>query len=715
MRTSQCSSIALLGLLLAAGLLRASSSRMMAVEHFDEGVYASNLFSDHIDFHYPDLQFYAPPLLPAIFEWVLIFSGANPHAVMWVNVILGTALVAAVFWTTRELLSALDSLGKGRLVEEKCPASNLASSAGLASAAMIAFSDIFIEYSRAALTDIPVCLWMTLAVGAGTKSFRTGRWMWGISAGVLTALAWWTKYNGWLPLAILGAGLAGGLLLTRAGRASWFVADEEHRSSRRRSLRKQNGQKTTPHLHSGLKLMMQWSLIAGIATLLWTPYLAELQPRGGYAAVAANHKGYVVGFAGWGNSVLRHLEVDRYYSGWSSSLGVLIGGLLAGMAIRSSSNSTSRHTNDSFNPSHSDQMETRKKGKEDRGKPQQQSAPSSQSFGSVTSIGGNLPDSEVLPVLKWGGLIGLGLLPVLVGVAGLIIPLCMMALLGVVLLKRRGWRQRLENAVSDQEVPFGLWILLAWIAGLTLVTPMYRPYPRLILPWMIGMSSAAAMGVVLVFRELGLGSAPAIASGQRKRLRATSKISPVKESSFPRTSSLQVLSGVLKVEVGLAFTLPLVAAILCVSVAPLRFQEDRRGLERAAIQIIPALSADLETHSRSQVDALDCVVYVLAEPGLYYHLAAREDVDLQFITQPASDLGMLTSGKIDARVPAYLVTGPHARKAEAELQSRHQSVREVGKFDYVPSSLVVLDGGSPAELDAHQLEHLKLWAIQSSP
>jgi len=636
MRTPQFSSIALIGLLLAAGLLRASSSRMMAVEHFDEGVYASNLFSDHIDFRYPDRQFYAPPLLPAIFEWVLILSGANPQAVMWVNLFLGTALVAAVFWTTRELLTVPDLLEESKRAEEESSLANLASPAGLVAAAVMAFSDIFIEYSRAALTDIPVCLWITLAVGAGAKSFRTGRWTWGIAAGLLTALGWWTKYNGWLPLAILGAGLAGGLLFTRAGRASWLAPDK--RDSPRRSSRKKRGQEPALRLRPGLKLILQWGLIAGIAILLWTPYLAELQPRGGYAAVAANHKGYLVGLAGWGNSMLRHLEVDRYYSGWPSSLGLLTGGLLAGMAIRTSSNST------------------------------------------ILRANGSIP--------KWGGVIGLGLLPVLVGITGLMIPLCLAALLALVLLTVTCWKQRSKEVVSRQTVPLGLWILLAWIAGLTLATPMYRPYPRLILPWMIGMSIAAAMGVALAVRELGIGLPLVTASGQRKHS---------------------------KIEAGLAFTLPLAAAILCVGVVPMRFQEDRRGLERAAVQIIPALKADLETHARSQVDALDCVVYVLAEPGLYYHLAAREDVDLQFITQPASNLGMLTSGKIDARVPAYLITGPHARQEDAELQSGQHAVREVRKFDYSPSSFVLLDDVPPAELGAHRLEHLRLWAIQTSP
>src|SRR5687768_3002192 len=39
-----------------------------AVEHFDEGVYASNIFFGPPDYAYPMQRFYAPPLLPALIE-----------------------------------------------------------------------------------------------------------------------------------------------------------------------------------------------------------------------------------------------------------------------------------------------------------------------------------------------------------------------------------------------------------------------------------------------------------------------------------------------------------------------------------------------------------------------------------------------------------------------------------------------------------------------
>ena len=77
----------LLGLLLVTAFaLRAWQLQHISVEHFDEGVYASNFYASHLDFRYPDQHLYAPPLFPAILEWVLILTG-NPHAVVWVNIV----------------------------------------------------------------------------------------------------------------------------------------------------------------------------------------------------------------------------------------------------------------------------------------------------------------------------------------------------------------------------------------------------------------------------------------------------------------------------------------------------------------------------------------------------------------------------------------------------------------------------------------------------
>ena len=63
--------ISLLGLALRFWDLSA-----IAVEHFDEGVYASNLwFTAEEGYRYPDRHLYAPPLLPSLIEWSLLIFG----------------------------------------------------------------------------------------------------------------------------------------------------------------------------------------------------------------------------------------------------------------------------------------------------------------------------------------------------------------------------------------------------------------------------------------------------------------------------------------------------------------------------------------------------------------------------------------------------------------------------------------------------------------
>ena len=60
--------IVLLGL-----LLRWAGKSGLAVEHFDEGVYASNLYCGHLDppYAYPMRHLYAPPLFPALLRPLL--------------------------------------------------------------------------------------------------------------------------------------------------------------------------------------------------------------------------------------------------------------------------------------------------------------------------------------------------------------------------------------------------------------------------------------------------------------------------------------------------------------------------------------------------------------------------------------------------------------------------------------------------------------------
>jgi len=246
--------------LVGAGLRLAALSRS-AVEHFDEGVYASNLYFGAPDFAYPQQRFYAPPLLPALIEAGML-AGLRPNvAALLPGFLAGCGTIVALWWFGRSWFS---------------PA------VGLAAATLAALSDFHIAYSAAALTDVLFGLWLVLAVDAITRSLFHLDYRWAIGAGIYTGLAWWTKYNGWLPLAIEAAALP---LL-------WLV---------------------TPQ--SILRKLGCFATTTTIAIAVWSPYYLSLQASGGYGPISANHAKYVVGLAGWFDTAGRQIAAQREMEG----------------------------------------------------------------------------------------------------------------------------------------------------------------------------------------------------------------------------------------------------------------------------------------------------------------------------------------------------------------------------------------------------------------
>ncbi len=229
----------------------------MAIEHFDEGVYASNIFfSEAEGGQYPYRHLYAPPLLPFLIEWGIIFLGPESIAPFLPALILGTATVPLAWWAVRNWFGPL---------------------AGLAGAWLIATSDFHILYSRTALTDVPVAFFILLAVYLYWEAVRRESLRWSIFAGVATGLAWWTKYTGWLPLAI-----------ALAGSIPWVITEKRAAGVSLRSRAK--------------SVAACFATMAVVAFLVWSPVLWYLQPYGGYAAVAENHRGYLSPVSDWGRN-----------------------------------------------------------------------------------------------------------------------------------------------------------------------------------------------------------------------------------------------------------------------------------------------------------------------------------------------------------------------------------------------------------------------------
>ncbi|MEI8019576.1 MAG: glycosyltransferase family 39 protein, partial [Schlesneria sp.] len=294
--------------------------------------------------------------------------------------------------------------------------------AGLTSAWLVATSDFHASYSRAALTDVPVCLFILWAVYFIERTFAEiapkdvvsnerkppkrnpslGNLPWrpiGF-AGIFTALAWWTKYNGWLPLAI---GLAGG--------TAWQLL-------------------TPRNERCVFRALGCWILVAAIAIIAWSPVLWGLQKHGGYAAVASNHRQYVVGFNssqfryGWMSSAWRQLgNIGTYENPLDVFLGSAKHRLFAG----------NRFDNPPF--FHFAQ------------------------HGKWSLFAYFLQDWASTTLTR---------LLVPVGSLVLSTAMCSMLIFGFPRFYLR----------------LSFCLVAAWFAGLTFATPFYYPYPRLVLPWL---------------------------------------------------------------------------------------------------------------------------------------------------------------------------------------------------------------------------------------
>src|SRR5690606_6383400 len=146
---------------------------------------------------------------------------------------------------------------------------------GLLAAALAAVSDVHVVFSRTALTDPWLLLWFVAAMYWMERALRTRTYASIFTAGAFVALAWWTKYNGWLPLALAGATIP----------LAWI--------------------RGTLAFREVLRTTAAWSAVAAIAAAGWSPVLYGLQSHGGYSEVAANHQRYVVGLAGWPAALAR--------------------------------------------------------------------------------------------------------------------------------------------------------------------------------------------------------------------------------------------------------------------------------------------------------------------------------------------------------------------------------------------------------------------------
>jgi hypothetical protein len=381
---------------------------------------------------------------------------------------------------------------------------------------------------------------------------------------------------------------------------------------------------------------------------VWLPNLWALQAHGGYAAVAANHRTYLVGWSGWPAAVAQQFWNLRYLDGWASHLApscallavwIAFGFRAAGFTWNgpSGAGGTAPAETPATRASELWAARARTAGRI--------------RLASLLFVGSVLwtPTPTLLLVL---------LLAVGVGIA------------------RRGWEIPIPKSVSGADGQrLAVWMLAAWWLGLLLTTPLYRPYARLVLPWLA--ASWIGGGAVLAWLAQGTGARKARAN-------------PPRAVSVYQRYVLGCL----------AFTVAILAAAAFLGGERLVARgvvgwQPRDGLERIAAAIAQETSELASAEPGGERDRK--VVYVYAEPSVLFQMRLL-GVDP---VRPVSDLRFARPTAEPLPVPVFLVTGPHAERDPrfaAQLEDVRGRLILVRSYEYTPSDLVLLDSRDPRDL-----------------
>jgi hypothetical protein len=625
--------------------LRVARLDELAVEHFDEGVYASNLlFTAEEDFEYPQRFLYAPPLLPSFVEWSQILTGGATWAPFLPSLLLGALTVPLAWGFVRRGFSGC---------------------AGIAAASLVALNDFHIALSRSVLTDAPLAFLLMLAVWLFAEALASRRLGWAVAGGIATGLAWSTKYNGWLPLAILTSGGTAGVLA-----AQWI--------NRRCDFGKANRDAGTPRSRSkqqtvdAIGVTCGWSefvktvVVAGATgCVTWLPVWFDLQDVGGYSRVAENHRQYVIGLSGWWDGAVRHEAVQRHYAGWSTLLSAWLAALAATLVWRGE-----RSTWNEFACETADSRST---------------------WNEISATGGDFRstwnDSFCwLAFLTTGALASvLVLSPLLVVVAWSLIEF------PTRLLRLARWRLQKSPRECPDRWQIGCcaaWLCLAWLCGLLLATPLYRPYPRLLMPLLVIACIGTGAAIARVLRLIMMREHPLPAANDR------SVDEPSPKAKRQRQPALRL--GWLILVVGLC--------VFRVSGRSGLGWQNRSDLVSVAERCITSATENCEGEPSSSPE-IDCIIYVYGEPALFYHLS-RDRV----LARPVASLDVAHEA-----IPTFVVTGPHAARSPqftAQLEQAGNSMTLVDEIPFRLSDFVLLDEFPPSRVNDQRVHVARLFRVR---
>lgn len=424
-RLSKKELVIVAGAVVIGCVLRCAQLNEIAVEHFDEGVYSSTVWYGEVSNEpYPARHLYAPPALP----WAIGVTSSvfGPSVGPFLPGLLAGGLTVLFVWgLTRAMFGMV---------------------AGLVVVLLAALSDYHIIYSRMALTDVPVMMWMLLSVWLGVTGIDQQRGRLMVLAGVACGLAWWTKYSGWLPMAIISS-----------GSLFWWMMGGRRRCSPGR-------------------LLLLLGQMALTAVLVWCPWYFELSDVGGYSAVAANHASYLAGWSSWQDNLTTQVTWYSQMDSWLAAVAILLGMMCAGSQrwfdARRSTWNRSATADTGITPGLLGRflgaaallcIATLSIG----------------SFGTMAAVGVS-------------GMAGMFLWPVLS---------VLRHESEVAVAAKSGKRDtpRLFDEADFRAAPhidpqLAACIITAWFCGMLLMTPRYTPFPRLLLPLLTAIWIAAAAG-----------------------------------------------------------------------------------------------------------------------------------------------------------------------------------------------------------------------------
>lgn len=607
LRPGACEWWLVAALFLTGFAVRAAWPSRLAVEHFDEGVYASNIFfsGDKGDEHYPDQHLYAPPLVPFLIECAMLALGPSNLAAILVNIAIGSLTIPLVWWVGRRWFGPV---------------------AGLASATLVALNDVHVVFSRTALTDVPLCFWLVAAVYCFCEALATGSRIALVAAGIATGLAWWTKYNGWLPLAF---GLTGLIAWRLAGHCC--VARVE--PGRRPNV----GQILRPFARS----LGSWAVMALVAFSIWAPWLWSLQAKGGYSRVAANHRGYLVGLTGWWDSLVAQETKLERLEGALSFLSVILVLLVCCLFARCSRQRCTWNM-----------------------------------------LIGNW---SVAISLLIGSLVGIA-----IGING---ALAIVAAGGIVCV--------LSSQYSGGELPsksktLAGWLLTLWFIGLLVMIPLYTPYPRLTLPWLMACWLGCGAAVTACVQRVGS------LCGNTNRTHE-----PDIQDAFHHAIAPKRIPLWLRIVVAVCLVKSLFFWTSDAWSRGVPGWNARTSLVEPAARLIDDVCRKVGIVRTDNLDQI--VIYIYGDPALMFQLRLA---GVRWV-RPLKSLAVAGPDAPAPRLTSFVVVGPQARRTTGftdQFEIAKERLELIGSYHYRPSDLVVLDG---AELPATRTDEvLELYRVK---